>query len=74
MIIPFACVRVVRSPRSANAAARIRKNRRLSTYGTPLSVSKEVADAIKTNKPVVALETTIYTHGKAHVESALKSF
>ncbi len=28
-----------------------------------LHVSEEVADAIATNKPVVALESTIYTHG-----------
>ncbi|KAB5536502.1 indigoidine synthase A like protein, partial [Coniochaeta sp. 2T2.1] len=28
-----------------------------------LRISDEVADAIATNKPVVALETTIYTHG-----------
>jgi Indigoidine synthase A like protein len=27
-------------------------------------VSEEVQDALKTGKPVVALETTIYTHGK----------
>ncbi|KAJ6785427.1 hypothetical protein PWT90_10170 [Aphanocladium album] len=28
-----------------------------------LSVSEEVTDAVATNKPVVALESTIYTHG-----------
>lgn len=28
-----------------------------------LSISSEVQDAIATNKPVVALESTIYTHG-----------
>lgn len=28
-----------------------------------LKVSEEVADALATNKPVVALESTIYTHG-----------
>jgi hypothetical protein len=27
-------------------------------------VSEEVEDALATGKPVVALETTIYTHGK----------
>ncbi len=27
-------------------------------------VSEEVQDALATGKPVVALETTIYTHGK----------
>lgn len=28
-----------------------------------LKVSEEVRDAVATGKPVVALETTIYTHG-----------
>lgn len=28
-----------------------------------LKVSEEVRDAVETNKPVVALESTIYTHG-----------
>lgn len=28
-----------------------------------LKVSEEVQDAVETNKPVVALESTIYTHG-----------
>lgn len=40
-----------------------------AAYQTPaglknlLRVSPEVADAVATNKPVVALESTIYTHG-----------
>lgn len=29
-----------------------------------LKVSEEVRDAVATRKPVVALETTIYTHGE----------
>lgn len=29
-----------------------------------LKVSEEVRDAVATGKPVVALETTIYTHGE----------
>jgi pseudouridine-5'-phosphate glycosidase/pseudouridine-5'-phosphate glycosidase/pseudouridine kinase len=29
-----------------------------------LKVSEEVQDAVATGKPVVALETTIYTHGR----------
>lgn len=32
-----------------------------------LSVSEEVRDAVATGKPVVALETTIYTHGMCFV-------
>ena len=39
-------------------------NRALSTHDQFLNVSEEVRDAIHTGKPVVALETTIYTHGK----------
>ena len=29
-----------------------------------LQVSDEVTDAVSSGKPVVALETTIYTHGR----------
>jgi pseudouridine-5'-phosphate glycosidase/pseudouridine kinase len=32
-----------------------------------LNVSEEVRDAVATGKPVVALETTIYTHGMIHI-------
>jgi pseudouridylate synthase / pseudouridine kinase len=32
-----------------------------------LRVSEEVQNALATNKPVVALETTIYTHGRWHI-------
>ncbi|KAH8910905.1 hypothetical protein BR93DRAFT_874256, partial [Coniochaeta sp. PMI_546] len=35
----------------------------LSGLKDVLRVSEEVADAVATNKPVVALESTIYTHG-----------
>ena len=40
-----------------------------------LNVSKEVKEAIKENKPVVALESTIISHGMPYpknVETALK--
>lgn len=33
-----------------------------------LKISPEVADAVATNKPVVALESTIYTHGALGTE------
>ncbi|KAI0594310.1 Indigoidine synthase A like protein-domain-containing protein [Biscogniauxia sp. FL1348] len=36
---------------------------RLGGLNEILKVSEEVADALATNKPVVALESTIYTHG-----------
>ena len=39
-----------------------------------LAVSEEVADAVKKNRPVVALESTIITHGMPYpknVETAL---
>lgn len=32
-----------------------------------LKVSEEVRDAVATGKPVVALETTIYTHGELDI-------
>lgn len=35
----------------------------LSALKSLLRVSEEVTDALATNKPVVALESTIYTHG-----------
>lgn len=35
-----------------------------------LRVSEEVSDAVATNKPVVALESTIYTHGAMGKELA----
>lgn len=31
-----------------------------------LQVSEEVREALHSKKPVVALETTIYTHGESH--------
>ena len=34
-----------------------------------LRISEEVQDAVRTGKPVVALETTIYTHGYPHPEN-----
>jgi pseudouridine-5'-phosphate glycosidase len=37
-----------------------------------IRVSSEVADAIATNKPVVALESTIYTHGALGNDLALE--
>ena len=37
-----------------------------------LHISEEVADAVATNKPVVALESTIYTHGALGNELAAR--
>ena len=37
--------------------------RNKSTSASFLEVSEEIQDAVKLKKPVVALETTIYTHG-----------
>lgn len=36
---------------------------RISARGKVFQLSEEVEDAVATGKPVVALETTIYTHG-----------
>ncbi|KLU87780.1 IdgA domain-containing protein [Magnaporthiopsis poae ATCC 64411] len=41
--------------------------------GSILKVSQEVEDAIKTNRPVVALESTIYTHGAFDEDLGLES-
>ena len=43
-------------------------HRHVSSGSSLLRVSEEVTDALKTGKPVVALETTIYTHGWRHTE------
>lgn len=58
--------------RAGHKIGHIASSRALSTTAVHLSppglkaflkVSDEVADAVATNKPVVALESTIYTHG-----------
>lgn len=48
--------RYFRSSAASNSA-------KSSTLRGILKVSEEVQDAVETNKPVVALESTIYTHG-----------
>ena len=51
--------------------ALIREQRRPLTQGRDrfFRVSEEVQDALKTGKPVVALETTIYTHGELMLQT-----
>lgn len=39
--------------------------RAISTNNGFLKISEEIREAINSKKPVVALETTIYTHGRA---------
>jgi hypothetical protein len=51
---------VLRIPRSIPAFG----HRLYSSSRRFLKVSDEVQDAVATGKPVVALETTIYTHGR----------
>ena len=41
----------------------VTRERHLSTNNAFFKVSEEVRDALQSKKPVVALETTIYTHG-----------
>ena len=53
---------------SGSQPTRIAQRRYMSALATAgirdlLSVSEEVRDAVATDKPVVALESTIYTHG-----------
>ena len=49
-----------RSAYSANTTSTLGKLEGLKDL---LKISEEVQDALATNKPVVALESTIYTHG-----------
>lgn len=56
----------IRRPRIAATAAviaRVSGRRHLTNNGF-FRVSDEVREALNSNKPVVALETTIYTHGE----------
>lgn len=39
-------------------------------YSNLLQISEEVQDAVRTGKPVVALESTIYTHGFPYPDNA----
>lgn len=48
---------------SASVGGAFGKSSSLGSLSNTLKVSEEVQDAIATNKPVVALESTIYTHG-----------
>ncbi|KAK0632829.1 Indigoidine synthase A like protein-domain-containing protein [Immersiella caudata] len=59
--------RGLRFPNSKPLLLRLPLTRTLQTFSSPLKsplrISAEVSDALATNRPVVALETTIYTHG-----------
>lgn len=48
---------------SLSTSASYRSSGQLGGLQRLLKVSEEVTDALATNKPVVALESTIYTHG-----------
>ena len=39
-------------------------SRQISSAKEPFSISDEVSTALKDRRPVVALESTIYTHGQ----------
>lgn len=63
--------RTTRNILSSYGARRLSAVSKLPKYDARVfRVSEEVADAVSTNKPVVALETTIYTHGFPYPESA----
>ena len=66
MVPPFLRgLRCLRRP----SAALVEQQKRTLTHGRDrfLRVSEEVREALNTGKPVVALETTIYTHGELEV-------
>jgi hypothetical protein len=53
-------------------ASQIQK-RKINSNNAFLKISEEVREALHSKKPVVALETTIYTHGvfvKVHTSNA----
>ncbi|KAK8095587.1 uncharacterized protein PG998_002216 [Apiospora kogelbergensis] len=56
-------MRSLQSSASLSTSASFRSSGQLGGLRSILKVSEEVTDALATNKPVVALETTIYTHG-----------
>ncbi|KAJ5585414.1 Pseudouridine-5'-phosphate glycosidase [Penicillium hispanicum] len=62
--VRYGCSRAARLPR-----ARGLHGLRNSPQSKFLKVSEEVRDAVATGKPVVALETTIYTHGFPYPEN-----
>ena len=70
MILAFNTVRMLGCPFKRRALthqckSKLRSRRRpFSTNSEFFKVSEEVRDALHSRKPVVALETTIYTHGK----------
>ena len=61
--LPACCLLRTISKRSQIVTCPIGCSRTLYTSNSFLKISEEVLDALKTEKPVVALETTIYTHG-----------
>ncbi|KAK8089715.1 hypothetical protein PG997_004676 [Apiospora hydei] len=56
-------LRPVQTSSSFSTSASYRRSGQLGGLQRLLKVSEEVTDALATNKPVVALESTIYTHG-----------
>lgn len=60
-LVPQACHKTDR--RKFASSARRPAAADLSGLKDVLRISDEVADAVATNRPVVALESTIYTHG-----------
>ncbi|KAK8056904.1 hypothetical protein PG993_002131, partial [Apiospora rasikravindrae] len=56
-------LRPLQNSSSFSTSASYRSSGQLGGLQRLLKVSEEVTDALATNKPVVALESTIYTHG-----------
>ena len=57
------CSSAIRPPSCLGKAPQSRRYANAASLANILKISEEVADGIATNKPVVALESTIYTHG-----------
>lgn len=62
-VLPARCLIGLTFKRSHIASFSHTCSRTLQTNNSFLKISEEVQDALNSGKPVVALETTIYTHG-----------
>jgi hypothetical protein len=61
----FQCLRVARNLNVSRFQVfkRFQSTQRLGSRNDFFKISEEVQEALETGRPVVALETTIYTHG-----------
>ncbi|KAF2102325.1 IdgA domain protein [Rhizodiscina lignyota] len=63
MFRPQLAFRGIRKSKGAYQVSRMRRKATIAPDNPFLVISEEIREAIHSNRPVVALETTIYTHG-----------